>query len=236
MRTFLLVVIVLLGPCPGLRAQENSLVNGRLFPEAALVLTTGTLLQGTLRLYPDQERVTLTCANDSTYSLPAQLVQGFAVKDPLRPQRAPQETYLSAERVFRSFPLAADEPPPRAGWGFYEQLSHGPGPVLLLRREQALPLNLVVPSRPESAGSPQTAGPPLLIIKQVRYVYRTRLYLRTATGGMIGLRKPQNVLKYLPQQAPRLRAYARENGLHYATLRDLALLIDYANTLLPPTP
>ncbi len=232
MRNFLLGAALWVGLCPGSRAQELVVVNSRSFPEAALVLTTGVLLKGTLRLYPEAELVSLTCANDSTYSLPAGLVQGFAVKDPLLAQLPTPDTYLSAERVFRTLPLATKERPGLPGWGFYEQLSAGSGPVLLLRREQILPVQLDVPDY-RAAGADSIH---LLVLKQRSYVYHTTLYLRTATGSLVELAKPRHVLKYLPHQAPLLRAYARENGLHYTNLRDLSFLVNYVNTLPPTTP
>ncbi|HEX8659189.1 MAG TPA: hypothetical protein VF690_16740 [Hymenobacter sp.] len=58
------------------------------------------------------------------------------------------------------------------------------------------------------------------------------LYLGTATGSVVALRKPQDILKHFARHAPALRAYARQNELDYTdNLRDLSFLIDYANTL-----
>lgn len=143
---------------------------------------------------------------------------------------------MSVERVFRAFPLATGDQPHLLGWGFYEQLSQGPGPVLLLRREKALPCDIMIPYTPSIAGRPANTFPGPTSTGYTGFVYQTTLYLRTAAGTIVQLRKPQQLLKYLPKQAPLLRAYVRENSLHYANLRDLAFLVNYANTLLKLTP
>jgi hypothetical protein len=233
MRTFLFTAALVLSLCFSSRAQDSTLVNVKSFPEAALVLTTGAMLTGPLLLYPDAELVSVTCANDSTYTIPARLIQGFAVKDPLSPQLPILDTYLSTKRVFRVFPLITGSNQHLPSWGFYEQLSQGPGPILLLRREQVLaPSNVVIPRAPATISDPlsKPIAPPTITVYS-NVVYQTTLYIRTATGTMIQLRKPQHLLKCLPRQAPLLRAYIKDNKLHYNNLRDLSFVVNYANTL-----
>lgn len=228
MRAFFLWATLVFGFCPDSRAQDSALLDVKAFPEAALMLTTGIMLRGPLRLYPEAEFVSITCANDSIYTLPARLVQWFTVKEPLLTQQPARETYLSAERVFRVFLLATTDNSHLTNWGFYEQLSQGPGPVLLLRREHLLPYELAIARSPFGAGSlPNAPTEPIVIPIYSASNYQTALYLRTAAGTIVRLRKPQ----HLPNQAPLLRAYARENKLHYANLRDLSFLVNYANSL-----
>lgn len=233
MRVFLLGAMLLFCLHPGSRAQVPALVTVKSYPESALVLTTGTMLTGTLLLYSETERVSITCANDSTYIFPARLVRGFAVKDPLLSQLPIRNAYLSIERVFRVFPLVSDGNPSLPDWGFYEQLSQGPGPILLLRREKAVPDEMVIPHNPATMGdfSDTAQRGPSSIMVYSDANYQTLLYLRTALGIIVRLRKPQHLLRYLPAQKYLLRAYVKENGLNYNSIRDLAFLVNYANTL-----
>lgn len=227
MRVFLLVAVLLFGRCPGSGAQ--GFLFAKSFPESALVLTTGVMLTGTLRLYPDDEVVSVTCANDRTYTLPARLVKGFAVKDPLPDQLGSPDPFLRSERVFRVFPVARarDDTSRLPAWGFYEQLSQGPGPVLLLRHEKAHPNETIILHTPDALGNPN----PLTITFCTGTTDAT-FYLRTAAGSVVRLRKPQHLLRlFLPHQAALLRTYARENGLRYANPNDLAFLVNYVNTL-----
>lgn len=198
------------------------------FSEAAVVLTTGTILTGSLELYHKAEVISITCANDSVYTMGAQLVQGFAVKDASITKQRARDTHVALNRVFRTFPLPNDKNSRRITLGFYEQLNQGPGPLLLLRRELRTQANFVImPRNPALVGSE-----PIPMLTYPNSSKKTIIYLRTATGAILSLRKPKHILKHLPQQAQLLRAYARQNELHYDNMRELSFLVNYANTLL----
>jgi hypothetical protein len=232
MRVIFIGAILSLSLCPRSRAQDFPFQPFNLFPEAAVVLTTDTILTGALKLYPSKDVIYVTCANDSTYTLTAQLVQGFAVKDVSLTQQRTRNTHVALERVFRTFPLSTGKNPRLVTWGFYEQLSQGPGPVLLLRRETESPRYVVMPGNPVGVGGfPTTPASPLSISMQPGFT-KAAIYLRTTTGAVVRLRKPKHILRYLPHQAQLLRAYVRQNGLRYANMRELAFLVNYANTLL----
>ena len=122
--------------CPVAQVQDASMLSVKVFQEGVVVLSTGNVLTGSLHFFPDRDVLKIICAPDSTYTLPAQLVRGFAAKDVPDQQRT-GDTFMALLRTFRTFPLPAKKGAPLA-WGFYEQLSRGEGPVLLLRREQTL--------------------------------------------------------------------------------------------------
>ncbi|NVO86710.1 hypothetical protein [Hymenobacter terrestris] len=208
------------------QVMDLKLLNLKFFDEAAVVLTTGAILTGTLQLYAEKDVLSLRGVNDSIYTLPAQQVRGFAVKDDIAQQHA-GDSYVALQRIFLTFPLPPSRKAVAPAWGFFEQLSRGAGPVLLLRRERLTGIDLHIMHT--SSGVTSASLPrPLATAKS--YV-TTSLYLGTATGPVVFLRKPQDVLKYFAKQAPQLRAYARENGLRYDNNRDLSFLINYANTL-----
>ncbi|WP_201980592.1 hypothetical protein [Hymenobacter rubidus] len=183
-------------------------------------------------LYPEKELLSLRCPNDSTYTLPAHLVRGFAVKDAPDQQRA-GDTYIALQRIFRVFPLPAIKGSSPVAWGFYEQLSRGPGAVLL-RRERAVGYQeLLHGSFPSLNGLAARPQPTITVYPGATIV---TLYLATAVGAVFKLRKPQDVLKYFPDRETQLRAYVRENGLNLSNDRELSFLVNYANTLAKPTP
>ncbi len=230
MRAFLLPLLPLLGLCAQSHAQALPLVGVKSYAEAAVLLATGAVRTGHLRFYYHLDVIALTSANDSTDLLPAERVRGFAARDAAAAQ-APGDAFVALERVFRTFPLPAAQRSP-TGWGFYEQLSQGPGPVLLLRRQEATVDRVIVPARPSTARLP--AGRPAAGSRVVDRpgVPAVALYLATATGPVVALRRPGHVLRHFPRHKQALRAYARENELRYAdNLRDLAFLVDHANTL-----
>lgn len=224
--------VLTIGICRASQAQDAAPITVKPFVEAAVVLTTGTILTGTAVLYPERELLTLRCSNDSTYTLPAHLVRGFAAKDDPSQRRA-GDTYIAFLRIFRVFPLPATKSGAPVAWGFYEQLSRGPGAVLL-RRERAVgyheQLHGGLPGSNELTARAQptiTVYPGQLIVA---------LYMATAAGAVLPLRKPQDVYKYFPATERQMRAYVRENGLDLSNDRDLSFLVNYANTLAKPTP
>ncbi|MDB5233243.1 MAG: hypothetical protein JWR44_236 [Hymenobacter sp.] len=217
-----------MGLCPYSQAQDPRLMNFKSFLAAAVVLNSGVIMTGSLRFYYDQDIIALTCANDSTYTLSAHLVRGFVAKDDPIQQR-PEDTYITLQRIFRTFslPTGKDSLPAK---GFYEQLSRGPGPVLLLRREQVVPVLMAIPPTPVSSNA--NPGPAPRTFSFQSAVITNTLYLGTATGTLVVLRKPAAVFKHFAQHASQLHAYARQNKLHYTdNIRDLSFLVNYANTL-----
>lgn len=227
MRSLFLTTLLFLSLCGRSPAQSPALLGFKPYAEAAVVLNTGVVLTGQLRFYYDRDVITLTQANDSTYTLPAQQVRGFAATDAAAEQRA-GDTFVALQRIFRTFAVAPTAKSP-SGVGFYEQLNRGPGPVLLLRREGAILVDVLVPALPPTKQLP--AGRPPLTIALPGFP-TVALYLATATGPVVALRKPRDVFQHFARHAATLRAYARQNDLRYAdNLRDLAFLVDYANAL-----
>lgn len=227
MRNLLLLALIFAGRCPHSAAQAPPLGGFKPYAEAAVVLATGVVLAGELRFYYDRDVVAVTAANGDTYTLAAAQVRGFAARDAATAQRA-GDTFVALQRVFRTFPVAPTRRSP-SGVGFYEQLSRGPGPVLLLRREGAILVDVPVPALPPSAQLPTGRPAGTVVLPGVPTL---ALYLATATGPVVGLRKPADVFRYFARHAAGLRAYARQNNLRYAdNLRDLAFLVDHANSL-----
>lgn len=223
--------LLAIGACLPSQAQDAP-ITVKPFTEAAVVLTTGTILTGTLVLYPEKETIVLRCPNDSTYTLPARLVRGFAAKDAPDQQRT-GDTYVALQRIFRVFPLPVTTSASPVAWGFYEQLSRGPGAVLL-RRERAVGYQeLLHGNFPGSNGLPTRTQPTITVYPGATIV---TLYLATAAGAVFSLRKPQDVFRYFSATEPQLRAYVRENGLDLSNDRELSFLVNYANTLAKSTP
>ena len=230
-KTIVLVGALEWGSCPAIRAQDASLMNIKVFQEGAVVLVTGNILTGGLQLYPERGVLRIVCTNDSTYTLPARLVRGFAAKDdPTQLRKG--ETYVTLQRIFRTFPLPPGKKNSPVVIGFYEQLNQGPGPTLLLRREHIPPCEVAVLGNNTGANGLRNT------ITSNTYPCKTiaTLFLSTVAGEVVVLRKPQDVLDYLPSEAPKLRNYMAENKLSYANLRDLSFLVNYANTLVKKSP
>lgn len=212
------------------RAQDANIFNIKTFDEAAVVLTTGTVRTGKLSLFVERDVLRLMCPNDSIYTLPARLVRGFAAKDDPTQQRK-NDSYVALQRIYRTFPLLRDKGSSPVGFGFYEQLSRGSGPVLLLRREHSVPCEGFI-----GGNSLNASGERMVITGSTDCDAVAVLYLRTAAGDVVLLRKPKDVLDYFPRESSKLRAYAAENSLQYTSARDLALLVNYANTLIDNKP
>lgn len=205
--------MLFLGLGTGSRAQDTPYLGlERPFPTAAVVLTTGKMFNGTLALYYDADVILVRSVTDSTYTLSAQDVRAFAVKE--APIQRRGDTYVALERVFLTLPTPSKVPATKQAWRFYEQLS--PGPVQLLRRENLMDCNMLI--RQYYDGT-----------RTCRFV--PVFYLYPVKGGVVELCKPKDVLKHFPQHAQQLRTYARQNGPHYANARELSLLVTYANTL-----
>jgi hypothetical protein len=228
MRSLLASLAFSISLCAHAQAPQSRVIDYKVFSEAAVVLNTGVIRTGSLRFYPDKDVVVLTCANDSIYTLPARLVRGFSAKyDPVQQPHRPGDTYVASNRIFRTFTLPPKEHA-TSSWGYYEQLNRGSGPALLLRREQLVPCEIVLPG--VGPGALKNQPPQTNTIPDCRIV--TTLYLRTVEGALVRLHKPQEVLKYLAPQAAQLRAYVQQNNLHYANFLDLSFLVNYANTIL----
>lgn len=94
---------------------------------------------------------------------------------------------------------------------------------------------VITPAAGGANGSPGRGGVAFPIYSTK---VKTTLYLGRAMGPgpvvapVVALRKSQDVLTYFGRHAPALRAYARQNDLHYMkNVRDLSFLVNYANTL-----
>jgi hypothetical protein len=221
MRVVFIGAILSLGLGTGSRAQNTQYLSHKgPFTTAAVLLTTGKMITGTLDLYYDADVIFVRSVTDSTYRLSAQEVRAFAVQE--APIQHPGDTYVALERVFLTLPTTTTVPATKEAWRFYEQLS--PGPVQLVRREELRYCNMVIP---EHSGATRRDGAHRAATCRFVPVF----YLYPVRGGVVELRKPKDVLKHFPQHAQQLRTYARQNGLQYANARELSLLVIYANTL-----
>lgn len=218
MRVVFIGAMLSLGLGTGSRAQNTQYLSLKgPFTTAAVVLTTGKILAGTLHLYYDADVIFVRSVTDSTYRLSAQQVRAFAVKE--APIQRRGDTYVALKRVFLTLPTSNKVPATKEAWRFYEQLSLGP--VQLLRRENLMNYKI---SEYHDGTRTDRAHRATSRFVSVFYLYPVR-------GGVVELRKPKDVLKHFPQHAQQLRTYARQNGLQYANARELSLLVTYANTL-----
>jgi len=187
------------------------------------MLTNGAVVKGNVGLDPNGNKLVLQMSNDTTYTIPAASVRVFAVRGEQAPQK--REQFVSLTRIFRSlsYPWSTNKAPGFKVWAFFEQLSEGP--VMLLRREQPVQYNNTVMNVNQRA---------------THYTHteiQTTFYLSTEEGKLVTLHKPKrDLLTFFSKQAPQIKAYAKENDLDYKNARELAFLVNYANSLQPLQP
>ncbi|GGF25852.1 hypothetical protein [Hymenobacter cavernae] len=177
----------------------------------AVVLTSGTQLRGTVMLYPARGVVQVKKASDSVYTFAAPMVQCVAVEE--QQERITADKLVSTLRVFRPY-YVLNKSSLQPTWAFFEQISDGP--VALLRYQR--------PSQYVSANM----------------VYSTSVdnfFLALGTNNVLPLRATKkDLLAFFKQKAPQIEQYAKENNLHYTNARELAFIVNYANSLPAPQP
>ncbi|OUJ74292.1 hypothetical protein [Hymenobacter crusticola] len=206
------------------QAQVQTLVlnpNAGQFAEGAVMLTSGAVVKGEISLDWMSNKLDLR-ANDTIYTLPAQAVRVFAIRGETAPQK--KEQYVALTRIFHSYsyPWSTKQAPELKMWAFFEQLSEGP--VILLRRKQPISYTYVVASNNNQR-----------LRRYSNSEIQTTFYLTTDEGKLVTLRKTKrDLLAYFSKQAPEIKAYAKDNDLSFKNARELAFLVNYANSLQAP--
>ena len=194
------------------------------FKAGAVVLADGRKLEGAVTLNRAKSTVLIRTPDDTVYNIPAAVIEGFAVEEEPRPSG---EGYVTPVRVYRPYYVIRNRKPVSKTRIFFEQLSDGP--TYLLRREQPA-------TQPTFVGSPYTYSPysysqsgfPGEGAATIQDVF----YLSIGPDNILALRDPKrDVLAYFRQQAPQIKQYVRENKLRYTNARELASIVNYANTL-----
>ncbi|MBT2558387.1 hypothetical protein J7E24_11375 [Hymenobacter sp. ISL-91] len=227
------------------------------FNQGSVLLSSGDTLNGPLALHRGEETLTMTLADNTVRTLPAVNVQSFAVRgeqyDQSRERLYYDDFYAMRQGYYSGRPAFGATPPPRRReradtnllrvfrvyrWnrnndysdfkapGFFEQLSGGP--VILLRREGLV-------ERPITAGSPYGyggySGMPGRTLGYYTEV-KDNFFLGLPDGTVLPLRTPKKDLpSYFRTHARQLAQYAKTNNLNYTDARDLAYLVNYANSL-----
>ena len=203
------------------QAQVQALLltpNSGQFSEGAVMLTSGAVVKGEISLDRMSNKLAFM-ANDTIYTLPAQAVRVFAIRGYQTVQR--KEQYVALTRIFHSYPYpwSSKKAHELKMWAFFEELSEGP--VRLLRREQPVSYNYMVPSNSNRRPNYYSTNG-----------MQTTFYLGTEEGKLVTLRKPKrDLLAYFPKEAPEIKAYAKDNDLSFKNARELAFLVNYANSL-----
>lgn len=253
-----LVALVLgLMPASGALAQRSNFVQE--FAGSTILLANGDTLEGPLVLHRNEDVVRMTMPDNTINTLSAVAVQSFAVKGeqvdrrrdayyyddfydarrgyyygspaffnrPLPKRRERPDTSLV--RVFRTYRWNRDNDySDYKSPAFFEQLSSGP--TVLLRREALV-------ERPVYAAGPYGYGGGYGGYGPSRYAgsyseIKDNFYLGTSTGNIIPLRNPKkDMLAAYPKLARQIEKYAKQNNLNFTIARELAFIVNYANSL-----
>ena len=176
------------------------------YNDGAVVLTDGTKLRGMIMLFPSRGVVEVKMNNDSVYAFQAQEVQCVAVEE--HNERIRADKLVSPLRIFRPYYVMSKNP---AGpvWAFFEQISDGP--VALLRYQRFMPYAAM-----SAAYTPSIDN----------------FFLALGINKVVPLRYPRkDVLSFFKKQASQIEQYVKENDLRYTNARELAFIVNYANSL-----
>ncbi|GAB3866821.1 hypothetical protein GCM10028824_07920 [Hymenobacter segetis] len=216
------------------------------FQFSRIVLANGDTLAGPVAMHYATDVLYLAQPDGTVRNLVPGMVAAFAVQGEkfatgqgrYRVARAADPTVL---RLFRTLPWNGEHPDQRPEPYFFEQLAEGP--VLLLRRQFLVPrqvaLNMAGPAHGGGLSRSLPVAPgklPVVDIAPVQFRTVNELqdvfYLAWPTGEIRALRNPRkDLLAAFPEQAQQLQAYARAQGLGFATARELHELVSYANSL-----
>lgn len=230
------------------------------FNQGTVLLATGDTLAGPLALHRSEDVLTMTMADNTVRTLPAVNVQSFAVQGERYDRGrerfyyddfyAMRQGYYSGNPYFNSMPIPRRRERPDTTlvrvfrvyrWnrnndysdfrtpGFFEQLSSGPN--ILLRREGLV-------QRPISYNSPYGYGygygAPYGAGRQMGYYTEVKdsFYLGLPDGNVQPLRNPKkDLLSFFHAVARQLEQYAKQNKLDFNDPRELAYIVNYANSL-----
>lgn len=226
------------------------------FNQGSVLLSSGDSISGPLALHRGEETLTMNLPDNTVRTLPAVNVQSFAVRgeqyDRSRERFYYDDFYAMRQGYYSGRPAFGTPAPRRREkadtnltrvfrvyrWnrnndysdfkapGFFEQLSGGP--VILLRREGLV-------ERPITAGSPYGYGGYNGLPGRTMGYYtevKDNFFLGLPDGTVLPLRTPKKDLpNYFRTHARQLAQYAKTNRLNYTDARDLAYLVNYANSL-----
>ncbi|RSK24083.1 hypothetical protein [Hymenobacter metallilatus] len=241
------------------RAQRGGEGFTQQFNRATVLLSTGDTLVGPVVLHRTEETLTMSLSDNTVRTLPAVSVQSFAVQgeryDQSRERFYYDDFYAMRQGYYYGNPLYTMPVPRRRErpdtalvrvfrvyrWnrdndysdfrapGFFEQLSGGP--VILLRREGLV-------QRPVTAAGPYGYGygygPGGLAGRTMGYYtdVKDSFFLGLPTGSVLSLRNPKkDLLAYFRTASRQIEQYAKDNKLSYTDARELAYLVNYANSL-----
>ncbi|WP_143436460.1 hypothetical protein [Hymenobacter crusticola] len=205
-KSWKVTVIVILSLLTDQATQAQLVGYPQHYNVGAIVLSDGTQLRGTIMLYPATGVVQVEMANDTVYTYPAHVVNCVAVEE--EQERIRADKLVSTLRVFRPYHVVSKSTL-QSTWAFFEQISDGP--IVLLRYQRPSPI---------FTGS------------MVRMSSLDNFFLASGTNNVLPLKSPRkDLLAFFKHQAARIEQYVKENDLRYTNARELAFIVNYANSL-----
>ncbi|QJX48473.1 hypothetical protein HMJ29_16745 [Hymenobacter taeanensis] len=230
------------------------------FTNATVLLSTGDTIAGPLALHRSEDILTMTMSDNTVRTLPAVNVQSFAVQgERYNRQReqyyyddfyAMRQGYYYGNPYFNSMPLPRRRERPDTAlvrvfrtyrWnrdndysdfrtpGFFEQLSSGP--VILLRREGLVQRPVTYNSPYDYGygyGAPYGMGRPTAYYTEVKDSF----FLGLPDGNVLPLRNTKkDLLSFFHSYSRQVEQYAKTNKLDFTDPRELAYIVNYANSL-----
>ena len=259
MKQGLACMMLLLGLLPLATRAQRGTGQGftQQFEQASVLLSTGDTISGPVALHRGEEVLTMRLPDNTVRTLPAVSVQSFAVRgeqydrsrerfyyddfntmrqgyysgnpyfNAVPPPRRRERPDTNLTRVFRTYRWNRDNDYSdfRAP-AFFEQLSGGP--VILLRREGLVERPITYNSPAGGYGYGGLPGRPVGYYTDVK----DNFYLGLPNGDVVPLRNPKKDLPgYFRAHARQLEQYAKANKLSFTEPRELAYLVNYANSL-----
>jgi hypothetical protein len=239
---------------PAAQAQRSFVQE---FAGATVLLANGDTIRGPLILHRSEDVIRITRPDQTVSTLSPVAVKAFAVKaevgnnlpayryddfydarngyfygnpplyTPAVAMRRNQRD-TTRTRIFRTYRWNRDQDySDFKSPAFFEQLSAGP--TLLLRRQELVERNVVDPyNRGLSRGM---YGPPGTRYGSLTEI-KDMLYLATLQGEIVPLRNPKkDLLNYFRTFSRQIEQYAKQNKLNFGVPRELAYIVNYANSL-----
>ncbi|GAB3224137.1 hypothetical protein GCM10027346_03960 [Hymenobacter seoulensis] len=254
-----LLVLLLLSSSFAALAQRGGQGFTQQFNQATVLLSTGDTIAGPLALHTSEDILTMTMADNTVRTLPAVNVQSFAVQgeryNRSRERFYYDDFYSMRQGYYYGNPFFNMMPPPRRRelpdtalvrvfrtyrWnrdndysdfrapGFFEQLSGGP--IILLRREGLIE-RPVTYNGPYGYGGYGYGGMPGRTVGYYTDI-KDNFFLGLPNGNVLALRNPKkDLLAYFRTHSRQIEQYAKQNKLSFTEARELAYLVNYANSL-----
>jgi hypothetical protein len=251
--TFFSLLTGLLTVASTVQAQQTPLTQQ--FAGSTILLANGDTLRGPVTLRRDQDVLMMAQADGTVTTLSAVAINSFAVKGEERDSRRPvtyydnfydarngyyygsprfgarraEESDLNRVRVFRTFRWnRGNDYSDFKSPAFFEQLSNGPR--MLLRRESMMQRSVPTSGAYGGYGYGNPYGPGRYM--GTYNVMKDDFFLTTPTGDVIALRNPKkDLLNIFRAQSKQLEQYAKQNQLDFTVARELAFIVNYANSL-----